>query len=102
MRPTILIKFLPGEQNVDASHGETILAAGLRGKVQIPHSCGGNGTCGTCRVWVIEGLDQLPQRNEVEQEMADDRMFSENERLCCQNYAVSGLVLKIPQENIED
>jgi len=101
-KSTISITFLPSKQVVDASQGESILEAGLREEVDIPHSCGGNGTCGTCRVWVVEGLDRLPPRNDVEQEMADDRQFKPQERLCCQNYPVEGMVLQIPRDDFED
>jgi 2Fe-2S ferredoxin len=101
-KSTISIKFLPANQNVEVSHEESILEAGLREGVDIPHSCGGNGTCGTCRVWVVEGLEALPPRNEVEQEMAEDRNFRPQERLCCQNNAVTGLVLQIPRNDFED
>jgi 2Fe-2S ferredoxin len=92
----ISIKFLPDNKLVEASQEETILEAALRAGVDISHSCGGNGTCGTCRVWVREGLELFAPRNEVEQEMAEERAFKPEERLCCQNQACSGLVLEIP------
>ncbi|MFP5518431.1 MAG: 2Fe-2S iron-sulfur cluster-binding protein, partial [Bdellovibrionia bacterium] len=33
--------------------GETLLELALRKDWPIDHSCGGNGTCGTCRVRVV-------------------------------------------------
>ncbi len=98
----ISIKFLPENRLVDASHDESVLEAALRAGVELSHSCGGNGTCGTCRVWVREGLASLPARNEVEQEMAEERGFQPQERLCCQNPPVPGLVLEIPANDFED
>lgn len=98
----ISIKFLPENRLVDASQEESILEAALRSGLEISHSCGGNGTCGTCRVWVREGLSSLPERNEVEQEMAADRGFQATERLCCQNQAVPGLVLEVPVDDFEE
>lgn len=92
----ISIKFLPENKLVEASQEDSILEAALRAGIEISHSCGGNGTCGTCRVWVREGLELLPPRNEVEQELANDRAFKAAERLCCQNQACPGLVLEIP------
>ena len=96
MDMAISIKFLPEDRLVEASQEDTILEAALRAGLEISHSCGGFGTCGTCRVWVREGLELLPPRNELEQEMAEDRGFTPQERLCCQNHACSGLVLEIP------
>jgi 2Fe-2S ferredoxin len=95
-KSTISIIFQPGNRVVRASQEETLLEAALREKIELPHSCGGHGTCGTCRVFVLEGLEKLSPRNEIEAEFADERGFQSNERLCCQNYPVSGLVLKIP------
>lgn len=99
MRPTIAIKFLPCNKIVDASQDETLLDAGLRAGIDIPTSCGGSGTCGTCRVLVLEGLDKLPPRNEIETDFAADRNFASNERLSCQNFPVTGLVIEVPSED---
>jgi len=100
MRSIIPIKFLPADKIVDASQDETLLEAGLREGIDIPSSCGGSGTCGTCRVLVLKGLELLPPRNEVENEMAKERQFAANERLCCQNYPVNGLVLEVPSDEL--
>jgi 2Fe-2S ferredoxin len=97
-KPTISIVFQPDDRVVRASHGETLLEAALREKIEIPHSCGGHGTCGTCRVLVLSGIENLSERNEIEKEFAEERGFLPIERLCCQNLAVPGLVLKIPKE----
>ena len=71
----------------------TVLEAALAAGIKIPHSCGGMGSCGTCRVVVMSGADGLEQRSEVELEMSDARGFREDERLSCQIQAVSGLKL---------
>lgn len=76
---------------VEASQGESILEACLRAGVAVEHSCGGMGSCGTCRVFVTQGLDTLDARNELESEMAVDRDFPAHERLSCQTIPVDGL-----------
>lgn len=78
---------------VEASHGESVLAACERAKIPIENSCEGSGTCGTCRVFVKKGLELLDAPNEIEAEMIQDRKFSSEERLSCQILAVSGLQL---------
>lgn len=90
------IRVLPDEKIVEASHGETVLEALLRRKIELDHSCGGGGTCGTCRIFVVAGLDRLPPRNEIENEFAEERGFAENERLACQTTAIEGLVIRRP------
>ncbi len=74
----------------------SLMQAIVRSGQEIAHSCGGMGTCGTCRVMIIaEGSCLLP-RNELEQEMAQDRGFLETERLSCQIFAAPGLIIEIP------
>ncbi len=44
-------------------------------------ACGGNGICSTCRVEVIEGLDQLAPRSDAEMLLAERRRWPDNIRL---------------------
>ncbi len=92
----ISITVLPENRVVQASQGSTILDALLDAEVDIYHSCGGMGTCGTCRVFVEKGLENFEPPSAAEQEMIEDRQFTKNERLCCQNLVQPGLVIRIP------
>ncbi|MFN8791787.1 MAG: 2Fe-2S iron-sulfur cluster-binding protein [Bdellovibrionales bacterium] len=65
---------------------QTLLANLLEQKVDIDHSCDGNGTCGTCHVFVEKGLENLSEPEELEQDLRKDRNFAENERLACQAF----------------
>jgi 2Fe-2S ferredoxin len=76
--------------------GRTVLDVALRRRVEILHSCGGMGSCGTCRIYVESDLKDLPPRSEIEEEMASDRGFSEDERLACQTHCYLGLRIRIP------
>ena len=87
---------LPERKIVEASHGQTILDSLLKAKVPIDHTCGGFGTCGTCRVHVVKGIEKVPVRNEIEAEMAQDRGFAAQERLDCQNEVCEGLEIARP------
>lgn len=91
--------FLPDEINVEVSHkASTVLEAALAEGLDIDHTCGGNGTCGTCRIWVESGLEEIGERNEIEQEIANDRGFAPEERLACQTQAFSGLIVRRPSK----
>lgn len=76
----------------------SVLEAALENKIPINHSCEGMGTCGTCRVFIEEGLELLESPNEIEQEMIEARSFEKNERLACQNQACAGLKIRIPDD----
>ena len=66
-------------------------------RVSINQACGANGSCTTCRVIVRNGLDKLSVRSEIETERADERQFSENERLACQTQLYDSVTIEIPQ-----
>ena len=102
MDSTKKLQVLIESQNNPATHGVfvsenlSLLENLLENDVEIDHSCGGFGTCGTCCVEVIEGIEHFSERNEVELEMKLDRGFRENERLCCQSYISGNVKIKIP------
>lgn len=81
---------------VEFNEGDSILESCVHAGLPLNHSCDGNGTCGTCRVIIEVGLENLNPRNEIELEMAMDRGFAPNERLACQSLACSGLQIQIP------
>jgi adenylate cyclase len=78
------IRYLPDECEVEAAAGETILAASLRSGIPHTHVCGGNARCSTCRVIVLEGVENCRPRNEAEQLLAARLQFDPNVRLACQ------------------
>jgi len=86
--------FLLNQEIVPVSHpDQSILEAALKAGVDLDHTCGGYGTCGTCLIEVEEGLEKFSERNEIEAEMAQDRGFGPHERLACQNSVHKDLVL---------
>ncbi len=52
----------------------------------IPHiaACGGNARCSTCRVMILDGLDNVAARNPKEAKLADRKGFEPQIRLACQ------------------
>lgn len=62
----------------------SILEMAVENSVEIHHSCGGMGSCGTCRIRLAVIRGSAPERSEIENEMAQDRRFEADERLSCQ------------------
>lgn len=102
-KPRIYVSFLPNGETVSASHDDdcSVLELALRSGIQIDHTCGGNGTCGTCLVEVVKGLENLEARNEIEHEIASDRGFKLSERLSCQLKPVDNLVIRLKKNLID-
>ncbi len=89
-------RFLPANRDLEILGEPSVLALALKHKIEIEHSCGGSGSCGTCHVFVTCTKENLAERNDVEAAMALDRGFKADERLACQIDPVDGLVIRVP------
>lgn len=90
------ILFQPMDVACEIGESESVLDVALRHDVELNHSCGGMGSCTTCRIVVVHCEEPLPERNELEQDIADMRKFAPEERLACQLPPVEGLVVRVP------
>ncbi len=88
--------FRLGDRDIPFSTEDTVLEALLHEGIQMDYSCGGMGSCSTCRVIVDSNLNELPKRTIPEQEIAQDRGFARNERLSCQLHPYVNLKIRIP------
>jgi ferredoxin, 2Fe-2S len=90
------VRFLPANRSIAFTDEASVLEIALKNKIELSHSCGGMGSCTTCRVIVQSDPSVLPPRNELEAEIAETRGFSERERLGCQLEPFDGLIVQIP------
>jgi 2Fe-2S ferredoxin len=74
----------------------SVLAVALANGIAISHSCGGMGSCTTCRVFILPGSQIPSELTALEQEAAQARGFADNERLACQLEPIAGLIVRIP------
>jgi len=92
----IKITFQPSGQSVYALPGTMLLeAAGLAGII-LQSPCGGRGTCGKCRVKVLEG-EHSPAPEPGGPLSADE--IEQGYRLACQTRADGAAVVEIPAES---
>lgn len=79
------LKILSYGREIELEDGETVLNALNRAGITIPHECGGNGICGTCRVHVRNGADGLAAALAAEAIVVQRFKSSQLEtRLACQ------------------
>lgn len=83
-----------GEKTVEINPMQTILEASHANK--IPHicECGGTARCSTCRVMIIDGLENCLPRTTLEERMATRKGFYPEIRLACQTRVVGDVTLK--------
>lgn len=82
------IKFVKENQEVVAADGANLRLKGIENGIDIytlwgkMTNCGGYGQCGTCIVEVVEGMENLSPRTEVENKKLKKK--PQNYRLACQ------------------
>ncbi len=85
------IKFLKEDKEVIAADGANLRFKALENGVDLYSfvgkmmNCGGYGQCGTCIVEIVEGMDNLSPKTDVE--LRKLRKKPENYRLACQTLA---------------
>lgn len=99
-RKTLL--FSENDAPIEFSIGDNLLDTLNANKVGISQSCGGNGSCTTCAVLVLEGADSVGPRTEIELERALERGFLNNERLACQTELCGSLKIQILNPELVD
>ncbi len=88
------ITYLPDNKSVESEGDETILQTSVRLGIPHTHVCGGNARCSTCRVMILDGLENCSPRNGSEQEIAHLLHFSQQIRLACQTTITGDVTLR--------
>jgi len=89
-----LVTFFPENKTITVAEGETILKAAERADIYVNSLCGGEGTCGKCRVIVRSG--------EVQRHTSSLLSAKETEKgyvLSCMTKILSNLVIEVPPES---
>ncbi len=67
--------------------GQTFLQAAIKNRISHMMECGGNGRCTTCRLRILDGMENVTPRNALEDKLARERSWEDNIRLACQSSA---------------
>ena len=84
VKKSFLADVQPDDIAIDIGEEESILTASLRNNISHLSACGGTGKCSTCRVEIIDGLENCYPRNDLEQKLATKLNLPNNIRLGCQ------------------
>ena len=86
------IYFKPDNVTVEAGGGDNLLDLARKSGVSVTASCGGDGVCGTCKVFIEEGeVESLPGMQLDADEVA------QGIRLACQCRVKGDLVVTVPE-----
>jgi 2Fe-2S ferredoxin len=95
----VIIKNL-NDKVVDLSScGRSLLHCLLESGLDWMHACGGKGRCTTCKVQVIEGMEQLSPLSHAELKYRQQQQLNKDERLSCQLIVKGDVMLHVPKES---
>jgi len=77
------VRFLPSGREVTVAEGATLLEATLAAGLPLASSCRGVGSCGWCRVRVLEGAAGLSSSSEAERRLLAKLGAAADERIAC-------------------
>lgn len=93
------LKVLGRATPIEASAAVSILNLLLRNAVPISHLCGGKAVCGTCRIKILEGEENLSPMGEAERvrlsKGRSDGQPPAHIRLACQTYTRGPVSIKV-------
>lgn len=108
-RADVRITFQPNGRQGSVPVGTNLLDAARKLGVEIESICGGNQTCGKCKILVEEGefakfgvnsrASHLTPAEERESRYAERRQLQPNERLSCACQVLGDLVIHVPAES---
>lgn len=90
------IVFVPKLRTVIVPAGTTVLQAGILAKAKISHKCGGQGSCGTCKV-KIHTKSILQKSTKKEKMKLTELDFENGYRLACQLIISCNLFVEVPE-----
>ncbi len=92
------IDFQPLGRRVRVTEGRSLLEAARKAGVGLNAVCGGAGSCGTCRVRIVDGEVSPP--NKSEEKFLDQTELDEGYRLACQVEVLGDVLVDVPPESI--
>ena len=83
------------EKDYVVEGGDSLLSSLVSHKIFIPSACGGKGTCGYCKITVLDGAGPVLA---TEKTWLSDEEMENNVRLSCQVKVKSDMKIQIPEE----
>lgn len=83
------ISCLPDKKSIEINDSDTVLETLLANGIEHTHVCGGNAYCSTCRIMILDGIQNCSTPSSAERVLAKKLDFPVHIRLACQT-KVSG------------
>ena len=90
------VTFMPVGQAFEVAAGTTILVSAIQHGLQLRHDCT-EAICGTDRVKILSGKEQLSEKNENEELTLEMMNAGPDERLACVARIVGDVTVEVPE-----
>ncbi|WP_143962547.1 2Fe-2S iron-sulfur cluster-binding protein [Litoribacter populi] len=98
--PKIIIENMNFKEILAPKAGYKVIEIIHENYIDWMHACGKKGRCTSCKMVVVEGMDNLSALNDKEQFFAEKGRLKVNERLSCQAKIMGGaLKIRVAEEN---
>ena len=87
--------FMPVGQSFEVAAGTTILVAAIQNRLRLRHDCT-DAICGTDRVKILAGKEQLSEKNENEELTLEMMNAGPDDRLACVARIVGDVIVEVP------
>lgn len=93
----VKVTFLPQNISVEGVEGRSILEIAQEHEIELDHNCGGNCACTTCHVIIRDGMNNLSEAEDAENDMLDKaKGLTLTSRLGCQAHVYGDVVVEVP------
>ena len=96
------IDFLPDNKIFEVESGESILQTAARNGIPHVNACGGEGKCTTCRLLILEGIENCSPETEKEIALKEKAHTTDEFRLACQTTITGDVTVRRLVLNKED
>ena len=85
------ISFVKNKSSLNVPIGTNLMQALLEAKIPVASSCHGDGVCCKCTVHVVEGLENLSEKNQTELGLLERNDLAPNQRVSCQTTVLGNI-----------
>ena len=98
MAERFVVDFAPAGRRIDVEGGTPLLDAARQAGIGLASVCGGDGTCGRCRVVVMSG--ELPPPTDADRRALSRKEIAAGERLACKVPVASDIKVNVPKASL--
>ncbi|WP_245583070.1 2Fe-2S iron-sulfur cluster-binding protein [Paenibacillus daejeonensis] len=97
--PVPTVTFQTSGKSIEVEKESNLLRTSIRYEGSVPYKCGG-GLCGTCKVRIVEGQDNLSRIMKKEVARLGQEKLDEGYRLACQTFISGDVTIAWGEEDL--